>query len=76
MKGRVEDKALVTVEPVTDASEIAVGDVVLCTVRGQQYLHLVKATRGDRYLIGNNVGGTNGWIGRAQLFGKLSRVER
>lgn len=75
MKRRVEDKALVTVEPVTDASEIAVGDVVLCNVRGQQYLHLVKAQRGQRYLIGNNVGGTNGWIGRAQLFGKLTRVD-
>lgn len=75
MKGRVDDRALVTVEPVTDPSTIEVDDVVLCNVRGNQYLHLVKARRGDRFLIGNNVGGTNGWIGSNQLFGKLVRVE-
>jgi hypothetical protein len=75
MKGKVNDRALVTVEPVTDASSIEVGDVVLCSVRGAQYLHLVKARRGDRLLIGNNVGGTNGWISPSQLYGKLIRVE-
>ncbi len=75
MKGRVADGALVTVEPIVDAEAIDVDDVVLCRVRGSQYLHLVKARRGQRFLIGNNVGGINGWIGANQLFGKLVRVE-
>jgi hypothetical protein len=75
MKGKVNDRALVTVEPVTDASSIEVGDVVLCSVRGARYLHLVKARRGDRLLIGNNIGGTNGWISPSQLSGKLVRVD-
>jgi hypothetical protein len=75
MKGRVADRALVTVEPIADGSAIEVGDVVLCSVHGNQYLHLVKARNGERLLIGNNVGGTNGWIGPNQLFGKLVRVE-
>ncbi|MFO0562828.1 MAG: hypothetical protein U0269_32715 [Polyangiales bacterium] len=74
MKGRVEDRALVTVEPV-DPATVEVGDVVLCTVRGTQYLHLVKARQGERLLIGNNVGGTNGWISHGQLHGKLTRVD-
>lgn len=75
MKGRVADRALVTVDPIADPSAIDVDDVVLCHVRGNQYLHLVKARRGERFLIGNNVGGVNGWIGANQLFGKLVRVE-
>jgi len=56
--------------------QLAVGDIVLCRVKGAQYLHLVKALRADRYQIGNNRGGINGWIGRAQIYGRLLRVER
>lgn len=48
-------------------------------MQGAQYLHLVKAVRtdggDDRYQIGNNRGGINGWIGRAQVYGRLVRVE-
>jgi hypothetical protein len=75
MKGRVADRSLVTVEPIDDPRSIDVDDIVLCHVRGNQYLHLVKARKGERFLIGNNVGGLNGWIGANQLFGKLVRVE-
>lgn len=49
------------------------GDVVLCRVRGQHYLHLVKAVQGDRYLIGNNRGGTNGWVSRHAIYGTWVR---
>jgi hypothetical protein len=52
------------------------GDVVLCTVSGRQYLHLVKAVNGDRYLIGNNRGGLNGWTHRKHLHGILAERER
>jgi hypothetical protein len=48
---------------------------VLCRVNGNQYLHLVKAIQGERYQIGNNRGGINGWITRRQLYGCLSQVE-
>jgi hypothetical protein len=44
--------------------------------RGREYLHLVKARQGDRYLIGNNRGGINGWVGRRAIFGIATRVER
>ena len=40
-----------------------------------QYLHLVKAVQGDRYQIGNNRGGINGWITRRQIYGRLVKVE-
>jgi len=43
------------------SDDVEVGDIVLCKVRGKTYLHLVKAKQGNRVLIGNNKGGTNGW---------------
>ena len=75
MRGKVASGALCTVEPVSDAPKLLVGDVVLCTVRGAQYLHLIKAIRDDQFLIGNNVGGINGWITMASIHGRLSAVE-
>ncbi|MCA9710545.1 MAG: hypothetical protein KDK70_32185 [Myxococcales bacterium] len=57
----------------------AVGDAVLCRVRGRGYLHLVKAVQGHgaacRYLIGNNRGGLNGWVPRAAIYGRCVAVE-
>jgi hypothetical protein len=73
MRGRVESGQLCTVEPAPEVLEV--GDVVLCKVRGREYLHLVKARQGDHYLIGNNRGRTNGWVSRNAIFGKCVRVE-
>jgi len=72
MTGKVNSGDLCTVEP---AGEIEVGDIVLCKVRGAQYLHLVKAIQGDRYQIGNNRGHINGWVGRGCIYGKCTKVE-
>ena len=62
----------VTVEPIGDEA-IQPGDVVLCHVRGQHYLHLVKAVQGERYLIGNNRGRINGWVTRRAIHGRWIR---
>jgi hypothetical protein len=74
IRGRVDPLALCTVEPVGERA-LAVGDVVLCKVGGQQYLHLIKAIRGPSYQIGNNRGGINGWISRGNIYGLLVAVE-
>lgn len=74
MTGRVNDGQLCTVVPIGE-SVVAVGAIVLCRVKGAQYLHLVKAVQGDRFQIGNNRGGINGWITRRQIFGRLTAVE-
>jgi hypothetical protein len=74
MIGKVNDGDTATVEPLTEGAP-RVGDVVLCTVRGREYLHLVKAVQGERYLIGNNRGRLNGWVGRRAIFGVATRVE-
>lgn len=75
MTGKVNDGNLVTVEPLTADYEPKVGDIVLCKVKGSQYLHLVKAVRGHQIQIGNNKGRINGWITRRSIFGRCTKVE-
>jgi hypothetical protein len=48
---------------------------VLRRGRGAEYLHLLKAISRERFQIGNNRGGINGWIGANAIFGKCIRVE-
>jgi phage repressor protein C with HTH and peptisase S24 domain len=74
MSGRIESGQLCTVEPV-DPSDVRPGDIVLCKVRGAEYLHLVKAVQKGRFQIGNNRGHINGWIGPQAIFGRLVKVE-
>lgn len=54
-------------------SDVEVGDIVYCKVRGNFYTHLVKAKSDKKgVLIGNNKGNINGWT--KQVFGKVTRV--
>lgn len=75
MRGKIESGQLCTVDPV-DHATLQVGDIVLCKVRGAEYLHLVKAIQGGRYQIGNNRGHINGWVGSSGIFGRLVAVSR
>ncbi|KAB8142231.1 S24 family peptidase [Chloroflexia bacterium SDU3-3] len=75
MTGKVNDGDRVTVAP-CDADALQVGDIVLVRVHGTDYLHLVKAVGQGRFLIGNNRGGTNGWVGRNAIYGIAVKVER
>ncbi len=74
MQGKIDSGQLCSVEPV-DPGTLQVGDVVLCKVRGRQYLHLVKAIEGERFQIGNNRGRINGWVSANSIYGKCVRVE-
>jgi len=69
MRGKIKSGQLCTVSP--DVSNLCVGDIVLCRVKGHEYLHLIKAIQGKRYQIGNNLGRINGWISISSIFGKL-----
>lgn len=74
MTGIISSGQLVTVAPVTHDQVLSKGDVVLCKVRGKQYLHLVKAIRPGQMQIGNNRGGINGWTSRSNVYGHLVSV--
>jgi len=75
MKGKIDNGSLCTVVPIEDHGELRAGDIVLCKVRGAEYLHLVRAIQGQRFQIGNNRGGINGWIGPSSVYGKCVAVE-
>jgi hypothetical protein len=74
MAGKIGSGQLCTVEPV-DPATVKTGDVVLCKVRGREYLHMVKAVQGSRFQIGNNRGRINGWISAGGIFGLCTKVE-
>jgi hypothetical protein len=74
MAGKIESGQLCTVAPV-DPAVLNVGDIVLCKVRGNEYLHLVKAIQGPRFQIGNNRGRINGWITAGIIYGRCIRIE-
>jgi hypothetical protein len=75
MTGKVNHKDIVTLE-LCDPDQLQVGDIVLVRVKGNVYLHLIKAIDNHkRFLIGNNRGGVNGWVGRNAIYGKAIKVE-
>jgi hypothetical protein len=75
MTGKVNHRDLVTLAPI-DPDELSVGDIVLVRVKGNVYLHLIKAIDNQkRFLIGNNRGKLNGWVGRSAIYGKAILVE-
>jgi hypothetical protein len=75
MAGKIESGQLCTVEPIADLSILKVGDIVLCKVNGNEYLHLVKAIQDQRFQIGNNRGFINGWVGWNAIYGRCIKVE-
>lgn len=74
MKGKIKSGQLCTVDPV-DVTTLKSGDIVLCRVKGREYLHLIKSISDDRFQIGNNRGRINGWIKSNSIFGKLVSIE-
>lgn len=82
MSGKVESGDLVTVQSLVkeELNSLKVGDIVLCAVKGSQYLHLVTGIRkqGSDVIslqIGNNKGKLNGWTSAKNIFGKCVKVE-
>ena len=74
MTGKVNDGDRVTLVP-CDPETLKVGDIVLVRVHGTDYLHLIKAINQGRFLIGNNRGGTNGWVGKNAVYGIAIAIE-
>ena len=73
MRGLISSGDLVSVVP-RGTREPQKGEIVLCKVNGRQYLHLIKGVGQGRYLIGNNVGGVNGWTSLSNIYGFCTDV--
>jgi SOS-response transcriptional repressor LexA len=74
MRGKVNDGDIVILEPCKPEA-LEIGDIVLVRVKGRVYLHLIKAINQGRFLIGNNRGGVNGWVGSNSIYGVASKIE-
>jgi hypothetical protein len=72
MTGRIDSGNLVEVSPMKREPER--GDIVLCTVNGNQHLHLISAVRNGRYQISNNHRHVNGWTSRDHIYGVVTSV--
>lgn len=79
MQGRIESGQQVEVHPVRMNKELfifpKVGEIVLCKVRGREYLHLVKAVKGGLFQIGNNKGFINGWTPINSIYGIVISID-
>lgn len=76
MEPRIFSGELCTVAPVDARHDVGEGDVVLCKVAGREFLHRVWTVKDGQFLIGNNRGRSNGWIGPDAIFGKLVKVSK
>ena len=72
----LKSKQPVLVKSLTDNMILYKGDIVFCKVKGNYYLHKIHAIKGHnkQFLIGNNHGHMNGWIGRNGIFGKVIEI--
>ena len=57
MSGKIESGQLCTVEPV-DPQSLKVGDIVLCKVNGQEYLHLIRAIQSRDFRLETTAAGS------------------
>lgn len=71
MKPKINSGDLVVVAPIPPETEIKDGDILLCKVKGRQFLHLVSAVQGNRIQISNNHGHVNGWISANAVYGRM-----
>lgn len=70
----IKSRQAVTIEPVTNQTELKVDDIVFCKVKGNYYTHKISSIRGEQYQISNNHGFVNGWVIRDKIFGKVTKI--
>lgn len=75
MTPKIESGNLCTISPFLPTQSLSKGDIVLCKVHGNYYLHLVSAVRPGQVQISNNHGYVNGWTSLTNVYGKLEKVE-
>ena len=73
MRPRIKSRQLVTIAPIT--KPLKKGDIVLVTVSGRDYVHLIKAISADKYQIANNRNRVNGWVRINKIHGVVVKVE-
>jgi hypothetical protein len=74
MAGHINDGDLVTLKP-CQVETVMPGDIVLVRIQGRRYTHLVLhqvlELDASRLLIGNNLGGIDGWVAEQDVYGRV-----
>ena len=78
MEPKIMSGQLVTVAPADESHLLKDGDIVLCKVNGNQYLHIADNVRHGSTTtaqIRNNKGRVNGWCDASDIYGVLIAKE-
>lgn len=74
MRGLIEDGQIVILCPVS-CDELKTGDIVLVRIRKERFIvHLIQDISDGNYLIGNNIGGVDGWVTPDAIYGKAIEI--
>lgn len=74
MRKAIKHGQTLTMSPITHPREIQAGDMVLVRWHGGLIFHIVGEIRGDQYLIVNSLGKINGWVGAAEILGRITTI--
>jgi hypothetical protein len=74
MRAALKHGQTITVAPVSDISQIKVGDIVFLKWHDSYILHLVAEIQADRLLIVNSVGKENGWVSVKDILGRVADI--
>ncbi len=74
MRKAIKHGQTLTMSPVTNLSEVQVGDIVLAKWHKGHLFHLVGETQGDQFLIVNSVGKVNGWVSGKDILGRVTNI--
>jgi len=74
MRGALKHGQILTLSPITDLSEIQVGDYVYLKWHGSYILHIVQEIQGEQFLIINSLGKVNGWTHGSNILGRVTKI--
>ena len=74
MRKAIKHGQTLTMSPVKDPKDIQVGDLVLVKWHQSDIFHIVGEIQNDQYLIVNSLGKVNGWVGKHEILGKITKI--
>jgi len=74
MRKAVKHGQTLTMSPVDQSVEVQVGDLVLVKWHQGDIFHIVGEIKDDQYLIVNSLGKINGWVGKLEILGKVTKI--
>lgn len=74
MRKAVKHGQTLTISPITNPSEIQVGDFVLVKWHQSDIFHIVGEIQDGQFLIVNSLGKVNGWVSAKEILGRVTKI--